>query len=328
VLLLALVSARAYAEPVVLRFATVAPDGSGWARLLHAFGRDVEQRTEGRARIKWYLNAVAGDEEEMAGRLERGQLDGVMSGGMICQRVMPSMRVLRFPGLFQSHDEATHVMYRLQALLEKEASEAGFLYLFGGTLGPDLFFSRAPVRDFKELKRLKFWRWTPDGPAIALNREMGLSPLGGDLDAAGRMFDRREVDGFAAIPTAALVYQWTLQAPYVLNLEGAHLFGCGVLSARVAARLSVEDQRALQAASARLADALNEESLKTDHALLNGALQHQGVHVITPSESLRAEFFNAAVAARARIGATLAPQALIDRVLGLLSDYRAEHPTR
>jgi hypothetical protein len=49
------------------------------------------------------------------------------------------------------------------------------------------------------------------------------------------------------------------------------------------------------------------------------------VKVVPATEAFRAEFASEAVHARERLGAKLMPQALIDRVLELLSDYRAEH---
>ena len=90
-----LVSATpASGEPeVVLRLASVAPDGSILARELRTFASEVESETEGKVRIKWFMNAVAGDEIEQGERIKRGQLDGTAGGGMFCNRIMPTMRV-------------------------------------------------------------------------------------------------------------------------------------------------------------------------------------------------------------------------------------------
>ena len=48
----ALLAARAAAEPITLRVGTVAPDGTGWAREFRAFGRYVEAEAKGALRIK------------------------------------------------------------------------------------------------------------------------------------------------------------------------------------------------------------------------------------------------------------------------------------
>ena len=49
------------------------------------------------------------DEFAVAERIHRGQLDGIVSAGSLCQQVAPSMRVMKIPGLFQSRDEASYV---------------------------------------------------------------------------------------------------------------------------------------------------------------------------------------------------------------------------
>src|SRR5206468_969252 len=54
-------AAPSAAEPVTLRLATIAPDGTAWAREVRAFNRDVEALTHGQVRFKWYLGAIAGD---------------------------------------------------------------------------------------------------------------------------------------------------------------------------------------------------------------------------------------------------------------------------
>ncbi|MGZ3405855.1 MAG: hypothetical protein ACXVAN_05380, partial [Polyangia bacterium] len=61
--------AAAHASPAhVLRFATIAPDGTEWARLSRNFAREVEQGTDGEVQIKWYFGGIAGDEKEMIAR--------------------------------------------------------------------------------------------------------------------------------------------------------------------------------------------------------------------------------------------------------------------
>ncbi|HWE29808.1 MAG TPA: hypothetical protein VHB97_17480, partial [Polyangia bacterium] len=95
-LALALVAATAdatRADPVVLRFATVAPEGTAWARLAKSTARALAEATGGQVTGKWYFNGIAGNELEMAARVRKDQLDGIVSGGMLCQKLAPSMRV-------------------------------------------------------------------------------------------------------------------------------------------------------------------------------------------------------------------------------------------
>src|SRR5581483_5133972 len=88
----ALTAARAPADGhFVVRMATVAPDGTAYARELRAFSREVADATQGEVSMKWYWGGIAGYDRQVAERVKRGQLDGVASG-MICQLVAPSFR--------------------------------------------------------------------------------------------------------------------------------------------------------------------------------------------------------------------------------------------
>src|SRR5262245_8081708 len=89
-------------EPTVLNFASIVPTGSTLGLELDRFSADVAATTGRRVKVKWYLNGVAGDELEQGDRMMKGQLDGSAGGQMFCNRIVPSMRVTRLPGVFQS----------------------------------------------------------------------------------------------------------------------------------------------------------------------------------------------------------------------------------
>jgi TRAP-type C4-dicarboxylate transport system substrate-binding protein len=323
---LMLAATAAQAEPVTLRIGTVAPDGSGWAQALTAFARYVESESKGALHVKLYLNAVAGDEVEMGERTRRGQLDGVASGQLLCALVAPSMRVLRLPGVFQSRDEARDVLTRLEPTVEAEAAQAGFVILGSAGIGADIFFTREPVKSMAELRQVKLWRWAADDAAIAMSKEMGLTVIPTPLFDARRAYERGEIDGFMAAPSAAVAFQWSSSARYVTDLHSAYLYGCLAFSERSFQRLSPDVQKALRAGAAQLLLSIEELGRKQDAQLLGGLFQKQGLRSLPVSPAFRAEYFAAAKAARDRIGDKIVPRPLLERVLRMLADYRLEHP--
>src|SRR3954463_7446180 len=103
-LMLLLASATRGAEVPTLRLATIAPEGSAWARELAAYARDVDESTHGAVRIKIYYSGIAGDEFTVLDRIRREQLDGALASES-CTRLAPSMKVTRIVGLFQTREE-------------------------------------------------------------------------------------------------------------------------------------------------------------------------------------------------------------------------------
>jgi TRAP-type C4-dicarboxylate transport system substrate-binding protein len=321
-------AAPAGADPAyVLRMATAAPEGTAWARLLRSFGRDVETATAGQVRMKWYLGGVAGDELQMGERVKKGQLDGVASGGPLCTRLAPSMRVLGLVGLFQSRGEAAYVMGRLKPTLDEEFQQSGFSYLGELTVGPIVLFTRRPVESLTELRRTPMWIWNLDDVLGAETQQLGLRTVPLSVERAARAYDDATVDGFLAVPAAALAFQWSTQARYVTDLHAAVLNGCMIIANRAFDPLPLEAQRAVRTAVARVVVQLDDVGRAQDEALLDGLFARQGLKVLRANDTFRSEFFEAARVGRERLGQKLVPEQLLLRVTSWLADFRAEHPT-
>jgi TRAP-type C4-dicarboxylate transport system substrate-binding protein len=316
----------ARAEPTwVLKLSTVAPEGSSWAREFQSFSRDVDAGTHGQVRIKWYFGGVTGDELETGERIARQQLDGIASAGMFAERLSPSMRVLRVIGLFQTAEESSYVLSRIRPTLEEELQQKGFTMLAGAGIGPIVIFSRRPIRTLAEFRREVLWNWDLDEVWKLQFPELGVHAKPMSLYDAAGAFDRGEVDGFITPPTAALAFQWSTKARYYTDLRIGFLSGWILISNRSFDPLPPDVQQVIRAAGARLSVRFEQASRLADEGLLGGLFAKQGMKQVPVSEAFRAEFFAAARVARERAGERLVPAALLNRVIAILADFRAEH---
>jgi TRAP-type C4-dicarboxylate transport system substrate-binding protein len=312
------------AEPVTLRIATIAPSGTAWARELGAYARDVATATNGAVRFKIYYAGIAGDEFRVVERIKRDQLDGVI-GSEICLQISPSMRVTRIVGLFQSRAEAGYVMTRLKPVLDAEFLRAGYINIGEATLGPEVLFTRRPVRDLEELRKTPLWIWDLDKSLQAQVGSLGLKVVPRPIEAASKAYDDNVTDGFVAIPTAGLAWQWSAQAKYLEDLRISYRTGCVFFASRAFDALPIDAQQQLRSASAKLRVRIDELGRQQDDALLGGLLAKQGLQNVPVSDRFRSEFFDAAREARTRNPSNVVPESLLQTVLSWLADYRAEH---
>jgi TRAP-type C4-dicarboxylate transport system substrate-binding protein len=316
---------RTHAEPEkVLKLATTAPDGTMWARELRAMGQRVEQATHGQLGFKWYFNAVAGDEVEVGDRIRRQQLDGAALT-IYCERISPSMRVGRL--LARDWDEARQVLSQLEPILEAEAHQAGIVFTGSGPIGNDVLFTRVPVHNMAELRRLKIWKWDQDEMGIAIAREMGMQVVPMSITAAARAYDEGKLDGFSVIPTAALAFQLAVRARYLVDIRSGFVSGCPIFAERTFLALSTQQQQAIRESAAVVRERVDAASRQAESQLMGGLLQKQGVIPVAVSETFRAEFFEGMRAAREKVADKFVPRELQDRVLKILADYRVEHPS-
>jgi TRAP-type C4-dicarboxylate transport system substrate-binding protein len=322
---LTVVASLAHAEPTVLKLATVAPDGTTWAHEMKAFAQEVESASRGDLRVKWVWGGLAGDDVQVSGRIDRGQLDGTASGGILCTQLAPTMRVMRIAGLFQTREEATYVVSRLSPRIDEEFRSSGYVNLVLPNLGPDVVMTNQPFATFDELRKLKLWRWDVDELGIAMGHTMGLTLVTTPVADAGRALDQKQFDGMLGIPAAALAFQWYTKLRYVMDLHMGFLVGCIVVSNRSYDRLPLEHQQILKAAAAKLNVRADLVGRHQDDMLLGGVFQRQGMKTLPVTAPMRQEFFEAARDARKKLGEKLVPEALLREVLGLLADFRVLH---
>jgi TRAP-type C4-dicarboxylate transport system substrate-binding protein len=321
VLALVLTAGLARAEPVVLRLASAVPEGTAWARVGRAFARDVEKLTRGEVRVKWYLGGIAGDELEMQTRIARDQLDGVGSGGMLCTRLAPSMRVMRMAGLVQNRDESALVLRRLKPALDEEFRANGFTSLWEAGLGTSFLFARQPVHSLAEMRRERWWLWNLDEVFISGLRSVGLTLIPTPLEEAARAYDEKRHDGFISSPVAALAFQWSVQARYMIELPTGFLPACLLVTSRAFDALSSDAQKIIREAGATFQQRMEDVGREQEEALMGGLFAKQGLKAVPVSAAFREEWEAAARAARAR--ETLVAPELRQKVEGWLKEFRA-----
>ena len=326
VVLLALVAAPVRAEPQVkLRFATIAPEGTGWAREVRAFAREIESASNGRISMHAYLGGIAGDDSEMGRRMRQDQLDGALSAGMLCQEVIPSFVLYRIPGLVQNRAEVSYVTTRLFPRMQQEARAHGMVLLTTGSLGTDVVLSRVPIDSLETLRKLRLWVWDLDRTSIAFARAMGLQAVPLPVSEAGRAYEEGRTDGFIAIPSAIFGFQWFSRRLYMSQLPFAPLHGCALVTAAAWDRLPPDLRDIVAQASIKFGLRISATTTAQDEELLGGLFEKQGVRSVPVSPLLRAQFLDAAHAARDKLGQDLVSNELLLQVQSFLADYRSVH---
>ncbi|MCA1663986.1 MAG: TRAP transporter substrate-binding protein DctP, partial [Myxococcales bacterium] len=191
-------------------------------------------------------------------------------------------------------------------------------------LGQDVLFTRTPVRTFADLRALKLWRWDGDDAGIATTRAMGLHVVPTPVADALAAMEAGRLDGFMAIPMAALAFQWSARTRYLTSLRAGHLNGCILVANRAFDRLAIEHQQIVRAAVAKLQVRLDAISRREDEALVGELFARQGLQVTAPSPTLRGDFFAAAEQARATLSDSVVSHEIIARVLAALAEVRAK----
>jgi TRAP-type C4-dicarboxylate transport system substrate-binding protein len=302
----------AHADPITLRVATAAPEGTAWAREAHGFARSIETETHGDIHVKWYMGSVAGDERVAYERLKRGQLDALVVGPL-CAHLSPAMRVFAAPGLLPRREDAHALMNQARASVDAELAKQGLVNLGPILLGAHHIFSRTPIHSLDQLKRTRLWVWDEEDADRLAFSEMGFTLMPLPVWDAFKAYEQGRIDGFITTPTAMLAFQWNSQARYVLDLTVSWFAGCAFVSQRAFDAMTNVQKETLRAAAARFIVRIEEIGGLTDDELMGSVFERNGLRRVIPAVPMRAAFGTAARVAVERLGPKLIPPDLAER---------------
>jgi TRAP-type C4-dicarboxylate transport system substrate-binding protein len=289
--------------------ATMAPDGTEWARESRAFAQDVEDASSGGVKLKWYFSGIAGTELGQLDRMRRGQLDG-MAGSIFCEHLAPSLFALEVVGMVRSHEEAASLLHELLPVVDKELAATQFKALFLSLgFGHRVLFSRNPVRSLADLRAGRYWVWELDDVLKKQLAEMGVHVVALPLIEGRRAYERHQVDGFFVIPQGALAFQYSSIARYYTDLETGYLPGCLVMKMASVDQIPYAQQLALGAAAGKLKVRFEDTGLRVDEQLMTTLFAKQGLQAVPMSAAFREEWFREGRAVYLRIKDQLVPSA-------------------
>src|SRR5262252_6136300 len=105
----ALLGLTAHAQELTLKIATLAPEGSSWMNLFHAWGKGIEEHSGGKLKVKFYAGGVAGDERDAVRKMRLGQINGAAVTAVGLGLIQPEVRLLETPFMFKNYQELDYV---------------------------------------------------------------------------------------------------------------------------------------------------------------------------------------------------------------------------
>src|SRR3989304_1734851 len=141
-LFLALPAPPVRAEPMVIKMATLAPEGSSWYRVLQTMGEGWKKATNGAVILRIYPGGVSGDEDAVIRKMRVGQLQAAAVTGIGLSYLDRSFYALHVPMMYASDEEFDYVRDRLSPVLDRRRGGQGVIVLNSGGAGWGAFFPR------------------------------------------------------------------------------------------------------------------------------------------------------------------------------------------
>ncbi len=307
----------------VLKFATLAPEGSTWMNLLQDWGNRLERASGGRLRVRFYPGGIQGDEPDVIRKMRFGQLQGAALTGYGIGRIYAPARVLEIPFLFRDDAEIDHVRQHLMPTFEQGFRQAGYELVAWMEVGWVYFFSREPIRSLDDLRQRRIWLWQGDILGQALFDASGLSPVPLSITDVYTSLSTGLIDTVYCTPLAAIALQWFNRTHYVADMPMANGIGAILVSERFFRGLPADLQALVRKTGAELSRRLIRATRADDRKSL-AVLRRQGLQFLrNPDPKARAQLLQLRDRAAAElIRRHYIPRDLYDRTRALIAAYR------
>lgn len=312
----------ASAQDVVVKMATLLPQGSAWYTALQEMASQWQKASAGRVAVRIYPGGVAGDDGTVVRKMRLGTLDASLLSAAGVADIDRSIFALELPMAYASYEELDFVLERMEPTIEKLCADKGFIVLGWADAGWVRFFSKSPVRTPDDLKGLKLLTWTGDDPAVELWKAAGFNPVPLPSTETSTAIQTGLVTAIPTTPQAALLLQWYTHARYMCDVRWAVLLGGIVITKATWERVPAAARPAMLKSAHEAARTLGALTRAAEAANIDAMVQH-GLTVV-PVDGAALEAWHRvgeAVYPKARGGAV--PAAAFDEALKIRDEYRA-----
>lgn len=284
----------------LIKFASLAPEGSSWMKQMRALDEAVRDSTGGAVGFKLYAGGVQGDEPDVLRKMRFGQLHAAGFTGNGLGEILPDVRILELPFFYRGKDEIDFVLDEFTDEYDRAFRERGYVLLGWTEVGYVYFFSNVPIRDLTDLHGIKVWTWQGDPLAAALFDALAVTPVPLSVPEVMTALQTGMIDAVYASPMAAVSLQWFTRVEYMNTQPITNSMGAVLLSKRVWDQLDGNEQRVLLSLSR---DHLRRLTMLTraDNRKSIEEMEKAGIELLAPPDS-------AALARYREIGASVREQ--------------------
>ncbi|TFH02030.1 MAG: ABC transporter substrate-binding protein [Calditrichales bacterium] len=305
-----------------IKFATVAPDGSTWMKVMREYVKALEDETNNQVSFKIFPGGVAGDELVVLRKIRIGQLDSGGFTGVGLGEIVPEARIMDSPFLFRSYDEVDYIHGQLFDYFSEKFEEKGYVLLGWAEVGFVYVFTNQPVNALEDMSGVKMWMWEGDPIAEATFKSIGISPIPLSITDVMTSLQTNLINGVYVSPLACVALQWHTKVKYMLNMPLADSNGAVLISKKKFNRLSDSEKEILKRLSRKYFDELTRLS-REDNAKSLALMKEAGISFTTIEDKSKiAGFYESGKTARNNLIGKLYDKEFLSRVEKLLESYR------
>ncbi len=308
----------------MVKFATLAPEGSTWIKIMREYDAAIRAQSGGRLGFKIYAGGVAGDEKDVVRKIKLGQYNAAGFTGVGINEIAKKVRVLDAPFLFKNHDDVDFIVNKFDKEFQQALEDGGFVLLGWAEVGFVYIYSGGPVGSAEDLRNTKIWMWEGDPIAEAAFQAIGVSPIPLSITDVSTSLQTGMINAVYSPPYALIALSWFTRVKYMMGVPLANSQGAVLISRKMFDAMPKDLQDILVTNGRKYFRQLTLASrLENEKAI--STLKDKGITVISPTKEVAAQFESTGKKARQLLVGKLFSQEFLDQVESSVRTYRQEH---
>ena len=309
--------------PIIIRMATLVPDGSSWYLILKEAADEWKQVSGGRVSVRLFPGGVAGDDPDVVRKMRLGTLNAGLLTSVGVAEIDKSVYAMGIPLMYDSYDEVYWVHEKMRPKLEASLEAKGFVVLNWVDGGWVHFFTQKPVAVPDDLRKLKLFTWAGDAESVEVWHSAGFNPVPLPSTEIATALQTGLVEALTAPPQIAVISQFFVHAKNMTNLRWQLLQGATIITKtaweKIPADVRPELLRVSQEAGTRLRKEVREAEAKDVEAM-----KKRGLTVVPVSAAQRAEWQKLTESIYPRIRGRVMPAEAFDEAMRYRDEYRRQ----
>lgn len=319
--LLLISSALGAEKTLIIKMATLAPEGSSWVKTINALNAEVMKRSENRVQFKIYPGGVLGDETDMLRKTKIGQIQGAALTSAGLSSVFPEYDVLEVPFLFQKYEEVDHILTKMDSFFRKGVDNNGYVMLGWSEAGFIYLMSTVPISGVSDLRKAKVWILEDSSIAKAVFQEAGVKGIPLSVTDVLVGLQTGLVEVVYIPPSGAISLQWFTKIKYITDLPLLYLAGAILIKKETFKEIPSTFQPVLMEIAQRHLNQLK-TAIRNENQDALQVMAKQGIKMITPSREQIEEFKKLSNRAMAHPGSQSFTKKTLEEATSLLESYR------
>ncbi|WP_372366841.1 TRAP transporter substrate-binding protein DctP [Candidatus Uabimicrobium sp. HlEnr_7] len=227
--IITLISSCLFAEEVILKIATVTPEGSLWTKKLRDMDKEIKKKTKGRVRLKIYADSRKGSEAKVVRKINDFKLDGALFLQSGMENIVPQTSILQLPYYYKGNEHWQKVQATLKKDLEFSFSKKQIKVLGWVGSGFTYAFTNKQVQSLKNFQQLKNWLYTEDPLIQTCFERLGLKGKEIKVKEVLQSLQKKDINSVYASPYLLVALEWHKHVNYCIDLPINNVVGGFVL---------------------------------------------------------------------------------------------------